>query len=117
MEVYQLSNILRDGIRRGDISATFASTYKITTPLPTPYTISYLFEDKAHTYLPDVTGQLLDGSLLIAEAGLEEDKRKERNRAKAEAARKVAQQQGGVYWIGTVRRVGVHGIPTIGRKG
>jgi hypothetical protein len=86
---------------RGDISSTFASTYKIATPLPTPYTISYLFEDKAHTYLPDVTGQLLDGSLLIAEAGLEEDKRKERNRAKAEAARKVAQQQGGVYWIGT----------------
>src|SRR6266853_4370993 len=86
---------------RGDISATFASTYKIATPLPTPYTISYLFEDKAHTYLPDVTGQLLDGSLLIAEAGLEEDKRKERNRAKAEAARKVAQQQGEVYWIGT----------------
>ncbi len=86
---------------RGDISSTFASTYKIATPLPTPYTIRYLFEDKAHTYLPDVTGQLLDGSLLIAEAGLEEDKRKERNRAKAEAARKVAQQQGGVYWIGT----------------
>jgi transposase len=86
---------------RGDISSAFASTYKIATPLPTPYTISYLFEDKAHTYLPDVTGQLLDGRLLIAEAGLEEDKRKERNRAKAEAARKVVQQQGGTYWIGT----------------
>src|SRR6266446_3654941 len=86
---------------RGDISSTFASTYKIATPLPTPYTISYLFEDKAHTYLPDVTGQFLDGSLLIAEAGLEQDKRKARNRAKAEAARKVAEQQGGSYWIGT----------------
>ena len=69
--------------------------------MPTPYTISYLFEDKAHTYLPDVTGQFLDGSLLIAEAGLEQDKRKARNRAKAEAARKVAEQQGGSYWIGT----------------
>lgn len=77
---------------RGDISATFASTYKIATPFPTPYTIRYLFEDKAHTYLPDVTGQLLDGSLLIAEAGLEEDKRRERHRAKAEAARKVAHE-------------------------
>jgi hypothetical protein len=86
---------------RGDISATFASTYKITTPLPTPYTIDYLFEDKAHVYLPDVIGQLLDGRLLIAEAGLEQDKRRERNRAKAEAARKVAEQLGGVYWIGT----------------
>ncbi|MBV9229513.1 MAG: helix-turn-helix domain-containing protein, partial [Chloroflexi bacterium] len=86
---------------RGDISATFASTYKIVTPQPVPYTVDYLFEGKAHTYLPDAIGQLLDGRLLIAEAGLEQDKRRERNRAKAEAARKVAEQQGGVYWIGT----------------
>ncbi len=86
---------------RGDISSTFASTYKITTPLPTPFTINYLFEGKAHVYLPDAIGQLLDGRLLIAEAGLEQDKRRERNQAKAEAARKVTEQQGGVYWIGT----------------
>src|SRR6266852_27453 len=86
---------------RGDMSATFASTYKITTPWPTPYTIDYLFEGKAHVYLPDAIGQLLDGRLLIAEAGLEQDKRRERNRAKAEAARKVTEHQGGVYWIGT----------------
>ena len=86
---------------RGDISSTFASTYKIATPLPVPYTIDYLFEGKAHVYLPDAIGQLLDGRLLIAEAGLEQDKRRERNRAKAEAARKVAEQQAGVYWIGT----------------
>ena len=63
---------------RGDISSTFASTYKITTPLPTPYTIDYLFEGKAHVYLPDAIGQLLDGRFLIAEAGLEQDKRRER---------------------------------------
>jgi hypothetical protein len=86
---------------RGDISSTFASIYKIATPLPTPYTIDYLFEGKAHVYLPDAIGQFLDGRLLIAEAGLEQDKRRERNRAKAEAARKVTEQQGGVYWIGT----------------
>ncbi len=86
---------------RGDISPTFASTYKIATPLPTPFAIPYLFEGKAHSYLPDATGQLLDGRLLIAEAGLEQDKRRERDRAKAEAARKVAEQQAGVYWIGT----------------
>jgi transposase len=86
---------------RGDISATFAATYKITTPLPTPYTIDYLFEGSAHVYLPDVIGQLLDGRLLIAEAGLEQDKRRERNLAKAAAARKVAESLGGVYWIGT----------------
>jgi transposase len=86
---------------RGDISTTFASTYKIVSPLPIPFTINYLFEGQAHVYLPDAIGQLLDGRLLIAEAGLEQHKRQERNRAKAEAARKVAQQQGGVYWIGT----------------
>ena len=86
---------------RGDISPTFASPYKIATPLPTPFAIPYLFEGKAHSYLPDATGQLLDGRLLIAEAGLEQDKRRERDRAKAEAARKVAEQQAGVYWIGT----------------
>jgi hypothetical protein len=86
---------------RGDISATFASTYKITSPLPVPFTIDYLFESKAHVYLPDAIGQLLDGRLFIAEAGLEQDKRQERNRVKAEAARKVVERQGGVYWIGT----------------
>jgi hypothetical protein len=86
---------------RGDISATFASTYKLASPLPIPFTINYLFESKAHVYLPDAIGQLLDGRLFIAEAGLEQDKRRERNRAKAEAARKVAEQQAGAYWIGT----------------
>src|SRR5260221_645459 len=86
---------------RGDISPTFASTYKITTPLPTPFTINYLFEGNAHVYLPDAIGQHQGGSLLIAEAGLEREKRRERNQAKAEAARKVVEQQGGVYWIGT----------------
>lgn len=52
-------------------------------------------------YLPDAIGQLQDGSPLIAEAGMEQDKRGQRNQAKAEAARKVASAQGGVYWIGT----------------
>lgn len=86
---------------RGDISAAFASTYNITTPLPTPYTIDYLFDGNAHVYLPDAIGQLQDGSFLIAEAGMEQDKRRARNQAKAEAARKVAAALGGVYWIGT----------------
>ncbi len=86
---------------RGDISSTFASTYKIEMPQPVPFTINYLFEGHAHVYLPDAIGQLKSGSLLIAEAGLEREKRRERNRAKAEAARKVVEQQGGVFWIGT----------------
>src|SRR5258708_8805938 len=72
----------------------------MATPLPTPYTIDYLFEGKAHVYLPDAIGQLLDGRFLIAAARLEQDKRRERNRAKAEAARKVADQQAAVHCIG-----------------
>jgi hypothetical protein len=32
---------------------------------------------------------------------MQEEKRRERNRAKAEAARHLARQQAGVYWIGT----------------
>ena len=84
------------GYGGGDSSATFASTYKIATPLPTPFTIDYLFDGHAHVYLPDAVGQLEGGSLLLAEAGLEREKRRERNQAKAEAARKVAFAQDGV---------------------
>jgi transposase len=86
---------------RGDISPAFASTYKMTLPLTTPFAINYLFDGNAHVYLPDAIGQLRDGSLLIAEAGMEQEKRRERNQAKAEAARKVVSAQGGMYWIGT----------------
>ncbi len=43
---------------RDDISPTFASTYKIATPLPVPFAIDYLFDDRAHVYLPDAIGQL-----------------------------------------------------------
>jgi len=72
---------------RGDISATFASTYQIPTPQAVPFCIDYLFEGNAHVYLPDAIGQFQDGSLLIAEAGMEQDKRRARDQAKAEAAR------------------------------
>ena len=73
----------------------------MTTPQAVPFSIDYLFDGNAHVSLPDAIGQLQDGSLLIAEAGMEQDKRRARNQAKAEAARKVALAQGGVYWIGT----------------
>src|SRR6266567_941441 len=86
---------------RGDISPAFASTYNITAPLTTPFAVNYLFDGNAHVYLPDAIGQLQDGSLFIAEAGMEQEKRRERNQAKAEAARKVASAQGGAYWLGT----------------
>ena len=86
---------------RGDISPTFASTYNIPMRLTTPYAINYLFDGNAHVYLPDAIGQLEDGSLFIAEAGMEREKQKARNQAKAEAARKLAAAQDGIYWIGT----------------
>src|SRR5207253_10287316 len=103
--------------QRGDVSAAFTNAYRLSTPLGAPYRISYLYEGKSHDYLPDFVGTLCDGGFLIAEAGRENEKRKGQPLAKAEAARRLAQLKGGSYWIGTVRRVGVHGIPTTGRKG
>jgi hypothetical protein len=87
--------------QRGDASEVFARAYRLVSPLGTPYKISYLYEDKLHDSLPDFVGTLCDGSLLIAEAGRAEQKRQGRAGAKAEAARRLAQIKGGVYWIGT----------------
>ncbi len=102
---------------RGDIDPEFATTYRLPIPQHAPFTIGYTFENKPHHYLPDAVGTLSNGKPFIAEAGMEDDKRGDRNLAKAEAARRLARFQRGVFWIGTVRRVGVHGIPTRGRKG
>ena len=87
--------------QRGDMSPAFATAYDLFTPLGTPYRISYLYEGKSHDYLPDFVGTLCDGGLLIAEAGRAEEKRKAQPLAKAEAAQRLAQLQGGVYWIAT----------------
>lgn len=87
--------------QRGDASPAFVTAYHLFTPLPTPYRISYLYEGKPHDYLPDFVGTLCDDGLLIAEAGREEDKSRGRALLKAEAARRLAQLKGGVYWLGT----------------
>ncbi len=68
-----------------------------------PFAIGYTFEDKPHHYLPDAVGTLTTGQPFIAEAGMEDDKRRDRNLAKAEAARRLARLQRGVFWIGTER--------------
>jgi transposase InsO family protein len=86
---------------RGDIGPQFAATYHLPTPKHAPFTIGYLFEGKPHEYLPDVVGTLTTGKPFIAEAGMEDDKRSDRNLAKAEAARRLAHIQGGVFWLGT----------------
>ena len=86
---------------RGDIGPQFAATYRLPIPEHAPFAIGYTFEKKPHEYLPDVVGMLTNGKLFIAEAGMEDDKRNDRNRAKAEAARRSAHIQGGTFWMGT----------------
>ncbi len=86
---------------RGDIGSQFATTYRLPAPSDTPFAIGYTFEGKPHDYLPDVVGTLSNGKLFIAEAGMEDDKRGDRNLAKAEAARRLARIQRGIFWIGT----------------
>jgi hypothetical protein len=88
---------------RGDIGQAFAKTYRLPTPKHAPCAIGYVFEDTPHDYLPDVVGTLTNGKLFIAEAGMEDDKRRDRNLVKAEAARRLARLQRGVFWIGTER--------------
>src|SRR5258708_33385256 len=87
--------------QRGDASPAFAEAHRLLTPLGTPYRISYVYDGKTHDYLPDFVGTLCDGGLLIAEAGREDEKSQGQALAKAEAARRLAQIKGGVYWIGT----------------
>ena len=93
---------------RGDIGPQFAATYRLPIPKHAPFAIGYAFEGKPHDYLPDVVGHLSDGTPFIAEAGMEDDKRSDRNLAKAEAARRLSHIQRGTFWIGTERRLSKH---------
>jgi hypothetical protein len=86
---------------RGDIGPQFATTYRLPIPKHAPFAIGYTFEGNPHDYLPDIVGTLISGKPFIAEAGMEVDKRSDRNLAKAEAARRLARIQQGVFWIGT----------------
>ncbi len=88
---------------RGDIDPEFATKYRLPIPKHAPFTIDYTFEDKSHHYLPNAVGTLTNGQPFIAEAGMEDDKRGDRNLAKAEAARRLARLQQGAFWIGTER--------------
>jgi len=88
---------------RGDIGLAFASAYRLPLPKDAPFAIGYSFEGKPHHYLPDAVGMLDGGAPFIAEAGMEDDKRGDRNLAKAEAARRLARIQHGVFWLGTER--------------
>lgn len=68
--------------QRGDASPLFVSAYHLATPLETPYRIPYVYEGKAHHYLPDFVGTLCDGGLLIAEAGRKQEKAREQRSPK-----------------------------------
>jgi hypothetical protein len=93
---------------RGDIGPQFARAYRLPIPKYAPFAIGYAFEGKPHEYLPDVVGRLSDGTPFIAEAGMEDDKRSDRNLAKAEAARRLSRIEQGTFWIGTERRLSKH---------
>jgi transposase len=88
---------------RGDIGPKFALAYRLPIPKHAPFAIGYTFEGEPHDYLPDLVGTLTNEKPFIAEAGMEDDKRSDRNLAKAEAARRLAGLQQGVFWIGTER--------------
>ena len=88
---------------RGDIGPEFATKYRLPIPQHAPFAIGYSFENTPHHYLPDFVGMLADGTPFLAEAGMEDDKRKDRNLTKAEAARRLANLQQGTFWIGTER--------------
>lgn len=88
---------------RGDIGSPFATAYRLPIPKNAPFAIGYTFEGNPHDYLPDVVGTLRSGKLFIAEAGMEDEKRGDRNLAKAEAARRLARIQRGAFWLGTER--------------
>jgi len=91
--------------QRGDVSKAFAKAYNLATPLGTPYRIKYVYNGTMHDYLPDYIGTLIDGKLLIAEAGFEDEKSTGKPLAKAEAARNIVKESGGVYWIGTEKNL------------
>src|SRR6266567_1593547 len=88
---------------RGDIGPEFATKYRLPIPQHAPFAIGYTFENNPHHYLPDFVGTLADGTPFLAEAGMEDDKRGDRNLAKAETARRLACLQQGTFWIGTER--------------
>src|SRR5215467_14203758 len=85
---------------RGDISPQFAETYRLPIPKHAPFAIGYTFEGKPHEYLPDMVGMLTNGKPFIAEAGMEDDKRGDRNLASLEACEPSRSLQRGVFWIG-----------------
>jgi len=89
------------GYQRGDMSAAFAQAHKLAVPLGTPYPIAYVDDDAPHEYLPDYVGTLVNGGLLIAEAGRVDEKGRGTALVKANAARRWARLKGGVYWLGT----------------
>jgi hypothetical protein len=87
--------------QRGDATPECSTSYGLPTPLGDTCPITYVWEGKVHTYLPDFVGTLTNGGLLIAEAGRYSAKRTGQELAKADAASQYAQLTGGEFWIAT----------------
>lgn len=66
----------------GDSGPQFAAASRLPIPKHAPFAIGYAFEGKPHEDLPNVVGRLSDGMPFIAEVGMEDDKRSDRNRGK-----------------------------------
>src|SRR5204862_8058534 len=62
------------------LARSLPRAYRLPIPQHAPFAIGYTFENNPHHYLPDVVGTLADGTPFRASAGMEDDKRGDRNR-------------------------------------
>ncbi len=92
-------------VQRGDLKRRMIELWQIAAPKGSPYAIKYVWEGKSHDYLPDYVGDFDGGGLLVAEAGLQEEKSKGVALAKADAARELARIKKGRSWIGTEKNL------------
>ena len=89
---------------RGDIGPAVCHDVPTADPASTRHSpLATRLRTNPITTCPMSVGTLSNGQPFIAEAGMEDDKRGDRNLAKAEAARRLARLQQGTFWIGTER--------------
>jgi Mu transposase, C-terminal len=86
-------------IGRGDMSDAAARNRGATGPFGHRAPIRYVWEGKAHWYLPDYVAATADGRPIVIEAGIGAKKGEPRELAKLEAARAWAASQNGELWV------------------
>ena len=60
--------------QRGDASEACVKTYDLVVPLGTPYRINYIFDSKAHEYLPDYVGTYVMVGCSLQKQGVKKKK-------------------------------------------